>query len=85
MLPSVAHRASTACRSRAQLRLNRQASARREAARRDHDLVQRVEKLEQTVDSSAISRRTTRLEVRMGNVETQIVHLRTKCAMNFLH
>jgi chromosome segregation ATPase len=50
----------------------------------DHDLVQRVEKLEQTVDSLRdLPERTTRLEVRMGNVETQIVHLRTEMRDEF--
>ena len=43
----------------------------------DLDLVRRVEKLEESVDSLRdLPERTTRLEVRMGNVEMQIVHLR---------
>jgi hypothetical protein len=43
----------------------------------DLDLVPRVEKLEETVDSLRdLPERATGLEVRMGNVETQIVHLR---------
>ena len=50
----------------------------------DADLVQRVEKLEQTVDSLRdLPERTTRLEVRMGNVETQIVHLRAEMRDEF--
>lgn len=45
----------------------------------DLDLVRRVEKLEESVDSLRdLPERTTRLEVRMGNVEMQIVHLRDK-------
>jgi chromosome segregation ATPase len=50
----------------------------------DPELVQRVERLERTVDSlSDLPERTTRLEVRMANVETQIVHLRTEMRDEF--
>jgi len=50
----------------------------------DVDLVQRVEKLEATVDSlRELPERTTRLEVRVGNVETQIVHMRDEMHSGF--
>jgi hypothetical protein len=50
----------------------------------DVDLVQRVEKLEETVDSIRdLPERTTRLEVRVGNVETQIVHMRDEMRSGF--
>ena len=50
----------------------------------DLDLVRRVEKLEETVDSLRdLPERTTRLEVRMGNVEMQIVHLRDEMHSGF--
>ena len=50
----------------------------------DVDLVRRVEKLEETVDSLRdLPDRTTRLEVRMGNVEMQIVHLRDEMHSGF--
>ena len=45
----------------------------------DADLVRRVEKLEETVDSLRdLPARTASLEVRMGAVELQIVQLRTE-------
>ena len=50
----------------------------------DLDLVLRVEKLEETVDSLRdLPERTTRLEVRVGNVELQIVHLRDEMRSGF--
>ena len=50
----------------------------------DLDLVRRVEKLEETVDSLRdLPERTTRLEVRMGNVEMQIVQLRDEMRSGF--
>ncbi len=48
------------------------------------DLLRRVEKLEETVDSLRdLPERTTRLEVQMGNVELQIVHLRDEMHSGF--
>ena len=50
----------------------------------DLDLARRAEKLEETVDSLRdLPERTTRLEVRMGNVESQIVHLRDEMHSGF--
>ena len=50
----------------------------------DLDFVRRVEKLEEPVDSLRdLPERTTRLEVRMGNVEMQIVHLRDEMHSGF--
>lgn len=50
----------------------------------DLDLVLRVEKLEETVDSLRdLPERTSRLEVRMGGVEMQIVHLRDEMHSGF--
>ena len=50
----------------------------------DLDLARRVEKLEETVDSLRdLPERTTRLEVRVGNVESQIVHLRDEMHSGF--
>jgi hypothetical protein len=50
----------------------------------ERDLLRRVEKLEETVDSLRdLPERTTRLEVRVGNVELQIVHLRDEMHSGF--